>query len=255
MINTINKFSYQESPHMKGRNHAIFSLSDKGLNDYISSCAKVSCRVESPKFSLNDQSESSDYICITENFDSDVNELISSKTAYHNNKEEGTSETNKNYSEKLKAKIGYKVKRNTVLLNNQTNNKSVSKEAMLSPLKQIPSPYFERSSIQPALDNQTLERLCMPLREKSQSSDRRVISSCNKVIPKVYAKSDQSLISFTPSMSPTSTTKLPEIKLPHIESISDKHKYMGSNYNPYNFNTTTSKNRTKRNVYGTLFVN
>lgn len=32
-------------------------------------------------------------------------------------------------------------------------------------------------------------------------------------------------------------------------------KFMGLNYNPFNYDLIASKNRTKRNVFGTLFIN
>jgi len=32
-------------------------------------------------------------------------------------------------------------------------------------------------------------------------------------------------------------------------------KFMGGNYNPYNYDLFASKNRIKRNVFGTLFIN
>jgi len=56
--------------------------------------------------------------------------------------------------------------------------------------------------------------------------------------------------------------KLPEIKYEkkNIEISKNFYnngnsKFMGIKYNPYNFDLITSKNRTKRNVFGTLFIN
>lgn len=54
---------------------------------------------------------------------------------------------------------------------------------------------------------------------------------------------------------PKITNEIKEIELSKNFYNNGNSKYMGSKYNPYNYDLFASKNRIKRNVFGTLFIN
>lgn len=54
---------------------------------------------------------------------------------------------------------------------------------------------------------------------------------------------------------PKIQNEMKEIIVDNYYYNSGNSKFMGKNYNPYNYDLFSSKNRIKRNVFGTLFIN
>lgn len=259
MSTTSSAYNYREKPYSHIRSYAIHQLSDLGLNEYLSSVSNTKTfnheNIKGDTTSINtSNSKGSEYIKI-----SDEIEIIERKNKQGEQRSALRDEVQRSpvILTKLTTKKsrGASATRLTAPIANREGISIVSKRIDLTP--QLPRKCEILSSEEKiklqsinklALEN-VVNKLSIPKNVTNAFTRTSIRSDTSSTCSLIRSVSSESFSQKENKISPDYTRKLP-----HIECISSTTKFMGTGYDPYNFQVKTGKNWTKRNIFGTLFV-